>query len=104
MPNLIVLDLDFTEATVDKLYDHGLSESAPDEVLSDEPRFLPIGRQADPGRSERLRMIGRNNAGEMLSIIIEAPDGEGRSLVITGYPSGRRDRERYRQARKRSER
>lgn len=106
-----MLDLDVSPTADRKLDYHGLRARDAEEVLDDAPRFIWAdhgGRQhsGSPASAQprRLKMIGWTKRRQMLSVILEPPDGEGRSLVITGYPSGRRDRERYRQARQRSER
>lgn len=111
MPKQIVLDLGLSPTADRKLLSHGLSPRDAEEVLDDSPRFMWAdqedrrrGGDPVPEQPRRIRMIGWNKRRQMLTVILDPPDGEGRSLVITGYPSGRRDRERYRQAGRRSER
>lgn len=50
-------------------------------------------------RPPRLRMVGPDRSGRVLTIIIEYPDSTGGSHVITGWPASKDEQARYEQAR-----
>ena len=97
MPPFFV-DLTYNDATVDELGGHGLIVEDAIEVFEGSPKFFP-----DRGRRRRMRdqlpprwkMVGPNNRGEMLTIVVEGPDDLRVGHLISGWRSSRGERTRY---------
>ena len=53
------------------------------------------GRGERHSRPGRWRLIGRSLSGEVISVVVELPDRDGRSQIVTAYPSPGRDQARY---------
>jgi hypothetical protein len=83
-----VTDLFISRSASDKLWSHGIRPEQTDQVLDGAPKFF---RQPNG----RLRMIGRDFGGRLITLIIEYPDEDGVSDVVTGWPSDRDEDTRY---------
>lgn len=98
-----VRGLVWNDVSEDKLAAHGLSIVRAQEVLWGRPRFKTQeeGREIDEfgvrPRPKRLRMIGPDGSGRLLTIILELPDADGDAHVVTGWPAKPSERTRYRQ-------
>jgi hypothetical protein len=68
-----------TARAVDELAEHGLAQDDALEVWWDTPSFF---RDTHPGR---LKMIGRNTNGDLLTIVIEPTSQYGAWDVVTGF-------------------
>lgn len=96
--------LAFTPTTSAKLWRRGLSENDAEAVLVHGPVFVPQKAQLEerPGgglreRPRRLLMIGRNRSGRLLTFVLELPDEDGTSIVVTGFESKGNELTWYRQ-------
>lgn len=78
-----VFELHPTEDTENELWRHGLYVEDAFDVL-DENRYKVF---RDPGHPDRLKLIGPGRSGRILTFVVTRPDGQGRSFVITGWPS-----------------
>ena len=100
-----VISLDWSDDIPDKLAAHGLNLDAPYDVHDDEPEFFPQdGREEEfrdgrPSRPARLLMIGQLRSGQLCRVVLEYPDEDGISLIVTGYPATMTDERRYWQRR-----
>lgn len=98
-----VRDLVWNDVSEDKLAAHGLSIARAQEVLWGRPRFKTQeeGQEVDEfgvrPRPKRLRMIGRDGSGRLLTVILELPNAEGDAHVVTGWPVKPSERTEYRQ-------
>ena len=88
--------------TDDELWAHGLSIEEVDEVWLGPAKYFDQGERLvedEDGwlrtQPHRLKMIGPDRTGRLLTIILELPDTEGYSEVVTGWPSSRGERARY---------
>ena len=99
----------WNSVTRDKLWYHGLTI---DDVL-DAARDRPIlihqeGKREEREdrttrrRPDRQRLIGTDRGNRLLVIVIEYPDEDGRSHIVTGRRAGDRERAEYQQRRRRS--
>ena len=102
---LRILELESNDTTEQKLASHGLSLDDAFDVFEDTPRFFPQKRRAKEMRQGRIRyrparikMIGFNRAGDLCRIIIEYPDNELVSEVVTGYWATSDDWDKYEKA------
>lgn len=92
--------------TVDKLWVHGVTlddafdveEIAP-EVFRQQAKLI-LRADGTPYRQPvRLKMVGPNRAGRLLTLIIEYPDPENHSIIVTGYWSSNGEQSAYHQRR-----
>lgn len=94
-----------TDLTEEKLATHGLTLDDAFDVFEDNPRLFPQKRRAEEMRAgrvryrpARLKMIGFNRAGDLCRIILEYPDDEFVSDIVTGYRANSDDWDRYAKA------
>ena len=99
-----VRGLRFNAISEDELAAHGLSPADVDAVFERQPRFArqraSIEDSAEGGtrrRPGRLRMIGPNNSGRVLAFVLEYPDANGISHVVTGWRADDDELAKYRQ-------
>lgn len=99
-----VRDLAFNESVIDKLWRHSVQEFEAWEVLWEDPVFKRQDAQEeirDDGSlrktNARLLMIGRTHSGRLLTIVLELPDADGISEVVTGFNSKGNELGWYRQ-------
>ena len=92
------------DATEEELAAHGLDFFDALEVYDGPAKFFPQAAQQvrDPGgqwreQPARLRMIGPNASGRLLTIVLELPSALRVSHVVTGYPASPGQRTRYHQ-------
>ncbi len=92
------------DATDEELAGHGLAFVDALEVYDGPAKFFP--QDAKSGLDEdgiwynqprRQRMIGPNELGQLLVIILDLPTQNGTSHVVTGYPADKGQEARYRQ-------
>ncbi len=106
MPRPRVPRLRESPDTVDKLWEHGVTlddafdveEIAP-EVFRQKARLILRSDGTLHQQPARLRMIGPNRGERMITLIIEYPDMENLSTIVTGYWSSKSDQNDYRQRR-----
>lgn len=87
-------DLDWNEAIRDKLWDHGLTPEQARDVLFRAPKLFAQKAttiiRSDGSIKEqpaRIIMVGPDRAGQLLTFILEYPDGDGYSHIVTGWPA-----------------
>ena len=92
------------DATDEELAAHGLDFFDALDVYDGPAKFFPQAAQllSDAGgrlreQPARLRMVGPNASGRLLTIVLELPSAEGVSHVVTGYPASSGQRTRYHQ-------
>ncbi len=86
MTRRFISELRVSPGAQDELWAHGLTEDDALEVSWDKPVFR---RDKVDGRN---KMIGRNEGGEILTIVIEWLDTPGVCDVVTGWASSRGER------------
>ena len=93
------------EVTDDKLARHGLTMRHAEEVRSGQCivrrqkrrlKFRPDGSLYE--QPPRLKLIGPDRSGRLLTFVPEYPDQDGRSHVVTGWFAQNADRTRYRRS------
>ena len=98
-----VRGLIWNDVSEDELANHGLSIRLAQEVLWGRPRFKEQKERDELDefgvrpRPRRLRMIGPDGSGRLLTIILELPDADGDAHVVTGWPVKPSERTQYRQ-------
>ena len=98
-----VRSLVWNDVSEDELANHGLLVEHAQDVLWGRPRFKTQKRRDELDefgvhpRPKRLRMIGPDGSGRLLTIILEMPDAEGRAHIVTGWPVKPSERTEYRQ-------
>lgn len=100
-----VRDLEWSDDALEKIGRRGLTEQDALAVLDNAPQILDQPRKDEPTpdgfmriRPARLRMIGPGRSNRILTFIIELPDEDGVSALVTGWPSGKSEIAKYRQA------
>ena len=97
--------LGWNDATAEELARHGLTPADAVDVLEGgtAKRFRqPARRRRDPlgGRPiqpERIKLVGSDQSGRLLTFILELPDRDGRAHIVTGWIADTEERARYRQ-------
>ena len=91
MPRLPA-DLKWTRATAEHLAAHEISVDDALAVLENAPVFFeqdPVSEFTGAGfyrmRPHRLKMLGPDDQGRFLLFILELPDRNGRSGIVTGW-------------------
>jgi len=92
--------------TVDKLWEHGVTlddafdveEFAP-ELFPQKARLILRANGALYQQPARLKMVGPNRGGRLVTLIIEYPDSKNFSTIVTGYWSSDAERGAYHQRR-----
>lgn len=101
MARIRLLALTGNEVTEDELAEHGLSFDDVLAVFDGPAKYFP--QQERPRRDrigmqpERLVMIGPDDTGRLLTVVLELPNRYGKSHVVTGFPSNRGQKSRYNQ-------
>ncbi|MCY3567289.1 MAG: hypothetical protein OXH38_01580, partial [Chloroflexi bacterium] len=87
-----VRDFRFSSTTTNKLGRRGIDAADVYEMRERGAVFIPQKQRFEIGddgelrrRPRRLLMIGRNWAGQLLTIVLELPDSEGTCQVVTGF-------------------
>lgn len=90
------------EATEDHLWKHGLMFAHARAVWHGPAKYFEqkaVGRADQFGQlrdpPERLLMIGPDRTGRVLTIVLELPDNDQRSHVVTGWVASPAERTRY---------
>ena len=85
-------DLTWTPATTGHLAAHKISVDDALAVFANDPVFFeqaPAPEFTSAGffriRPRRLQMIGHDDQGRLLLFILELPDEEGESLIVSGW-------------------
>lgn len=99
-----IRSLGWNEASLEELARHGLEPGDAAAVLASglAKRFRqPARRRRDPFRAatiqpERIKLIGPDRSGRLLTFILELPDGDGRAHIVTGWIADTEERSRYR--------
>ena len=106
MPEYRVPSLDWDELTHDHLAVHRLSVSRALEVARRSPVLIDQKGKFEERpdgtvrwRRARLRMVGPDSTGRLLTFVIEYPDGEGKSKIVTGWDADDEERAQYRRRR-----
>ncbi len=104
MPRRQIPQLDWDDYTVDHLAKHGLTLDHALEVARGLPVLIDqrakLVERADGTinwRRARQRMIGRDRSGRLLTFVIEYPDREGKSKIVTGWDADDEEHAKYRQ-------
>ena len=90
-------------ASADHLWDHGISMLDAEDVWFGPAKYFPqdASEQETNGwidqRPDRVMMVGPSASGRLLTIILELPDVNGFSHVVTGWVSTRDQQSRYHQ-------
>ena len=91
-----------SDVTHDELWVHRLMFEAALDVWLGPAKYFPqparsgIGADGNPYRQrERLKMIGPDGTGRLLTFILELPGHHGRSHVVTGWAADDDERTRY---------
>ena len=77
----MLVDLIPSDSAEDELWAHGLYVEDAYAVL-DEARYKVF---RDPGRPGRLKLIGVDATGRLLTIVVTQPNDRGESYIITGW-------------------
>ena len=85
---------------------HGLNGWDAQDAFDLSPRFFrrPGKEEADESgrwrvRPDRIKMIGPDAGGRLLTFVLEYPGQDGLSRVVTGWLADKKERAKYRQAR-----
>ena len=104
MPEIPSSGLRGNDATDEHLWKHGLLMRDADRVWMGPAKYFDQGAELemDEGgrlheRPDRLVMIGPESGGRLLTFILELPDQQGESHVVTGWVATRAQRSRYHQ-------
>lgn len=104
MPRRIPI-LRWTDRTEDKIWEHGLIVDDALAVARRSPLLRdqdPTWQETDTGevqmRPPRVLMIGPGRTDRLLTFVLSYPDDVGESLIVTGWPSGRKERSWYLQS------
>lgn len=104
MPEIPNHGLVENEATREELWAHGLTIEDADDVWEGPAKYFaqPARQRADvPDQSsiqpERMKMIGPNRGGRLLTFILDVPDAYGFSHVVTGWNADAEEQARYQQ-------
>lgn len=99
-----VRDFRFSSTTMNKLGRRGIEQADVFELRERGAVFVPQKQTFEIGadgelrqRPRRLLMIGRNWAGQLLTIVLELPDSEGTCQVVTGFDAKPNEVTWYRQ-------
>ena len=102
VPDPVIADLVFKHRAREKLWGHGLRPRHVKAVLRNIPLFVWQDERevpAEPGwlriQPRRIKMVGPDDSGRLLTAILEPPDHEGATVVVTAYPSSAGDRMAY---------
>ena len=92
-------------ATVAELAAHDLTVADALDVFEGDAQFFaqsPAAEISPRGifqvRLQRLRMVGPTATGRLLTFILELPDEDGVSSLVTGWPADKAEVAKYRQA------
>ena len=99
--------LTWNKTTAEKLDVHQISIDLAFEVARNRPELFDQPRATVPrpdgslyDQPERLRMIGPDRAGRLITFILERPNQAGRSHIVTGWYASDRDERNYRRRRR----
>ena len=99
-----IVDLEGSEYVIDKLLSKGLSLDRAVDVLNGAPKFdtqpetnVPDESGRDRIQPERLIMVRPDRGGRILTFVLEHPDPDRVSQVVTGWISGAADISGYAQ-------
>ena len=99
-----IVALEASDYVFEKLLRKGLSLQNAAEVLNGSPKFLmqaeTIAVDAsghDRSQPARLIMIGPDRGGRLLTFVLDLPDDERVSQVVTGWEADEADRSSYAQ-------
>lgn len=102
-------ELFWSDSTIEKLALHSLTIADAFAVFERAPVFLTqdsrLERDDSGGlrpRPQRIRMIGPGRTDQILTFVLEYPDSQDESFIVTGYASPRHDRQSYTQRRRRN--
>ena len=102
MPEIPIGGLLESEGVRDHLWRHGLTYFDAEAVWQGPAKFFPQParfRTNEDGtrhrQPERVKMVGPDDAGRMLTFILSLPDEFGQSVVITGWNATDGERTRY---------
>lgn len=102
MPRIPRAGLLDNEATTEELWVHGLTIDDADDVWEGPAKYFSQPARSDlnpDGASSkqpaRVKMVGPDRTGRLLTFILELPDRNGRSHVVTGWIADQDERTRY---------
>ena len=104
MPEIPYGGVDGNDATGEELWVHGLSLDDADDVWEGPAKYFPQPARRREGRlgnvrlqPERMKMIGPDPTGRLLTFVLELPDQHQVSHVVTGWVSDDEEQARYHQ-------
>ena len=99
-------DVTWGGAAEDEMARHGVSGWNAQDVFHGDPRFFrQQGKEETDAsgrwriRPDRIKMVGPDAGGRLLTFGLEYPDSEGLSQIVTGWLADKKERVIYRQAR-----
>ena len=102
MPEIPYSGVRGNDATDERLWRHRLTIWDADDVWAGPAKYLdqdarvawePQGHLDE--RPERIVMVGPDKGGRLLTFILELPDSQGESHVVTGWTATKGERSRY---------
>ena len=104
MPEIPYGGVTGNDATDDELWAHGLLFEDANDVWDGPAKYFNQVARDRLDESDQLRrqparvvMIGPDQTGRLLTFILEEPADDAVSHIVTGWPSDREERARYRQ-------
>lgn len=102
MPQIPSAGLLDNDVTTEELWVHGLTIDDADDVWEGPAKYFTQFARSDVDsdetpfkQPERLKMVGPDLTGRLLTFILELPDRNGRSHVVTGWTADQDERTRY---------
>lgn len=78
-----IFELEPSPDAEDHLWEHGLYIEDAYDVL-DEDRYKLF---SDAPHDDRVKIVGPDRGGRLLTFVVTRPDGQGRCLIVTGWPA-----------------
>ena len=98
--------IDWDDVSEDKLWGHRLTIDDALEVARGRPIIKHLAAELEEAQEGHLRLrparwllIGPDRSNRMLTFVLEYPQGGRDSHIVTGWPSGSKERAWYRQRR-----
>jgi len=104
MPDIPYGGVTGNHVTGEHLWSHGLTMEDADDVWDGPAKYFsqPVRIRFDESgnedvQPERVKMVGPDHRGRLLTFILETPDDERQSRVVTGWVSTPGEQTRYHQ-------
>lgn len=89
-----IYDLVADETGEEHLWTHGLYVEDAYQVV-DEGRYKVF---ADDGHDDRVKVVGPDKGGRLLTVVVAPPDRHGTARVITGWPADQEEQNAWSRA------